>query len=408
KSKTLVPKILALALAGCLFVDNTHATNAKWSSMNYDQVYATGQQATQLSGHVTPSGIGGCAVGVAGMVAAAAGAVACALIPPPTEIACVGSGAMTWFAGLFTTCMTMAAYECNSIGQNFSGDIGDIRCAVAEFIVQNSPPGGVPSDLYMKQIKILAIMCAMLLISGLDSAHAAPSIDRKGGLAGEQTAPSIHRSIDRKGGSAGEQTAPKLHLSDDPKEAWFPRPAILRSDDPSDAYQYSTINISLNITIYIMTFPVIGQRIKLSDDEVRDYFIECRSQDWVMASFRERAFTHMELKDYYKANPHELEKYHAISGAVEMRYGYGHDSIAFNVEHGIITTCLAGTQNGVRLDENLGVGENVMKFAADFPHSKIFTYIQPDDPFSGDECLLGVIKKYRHGYRQEVWLIFVE
>ncbi|KAF8949960.1 hypothetical protein BGZ46_004825, partial [Entomortierella lignicola] len=105
------------------------------------QAQVTGQQASSLSGHAIQSGTGGCAIAVVGMVAAAAGGVACALIPPPGEVACVGSGALTWFGLLFNTCMTTAIYECNSIGQNFGGNTGDVRCAVAKFIVENPPPG---------------------------------------------------------------------------------------------------------------------------------------------------------------------------------------------------------------------------------------------------------------------------
>ncbi|KAF9436977.1 hypothetical protein BGZ76_002380 [Entomortierella beljakovae] len=111
------------------------------------------QQASELSGHASQSGAGGCAVAVVGMVAAAAGAVACAVIPPPGEVACLGSGAMIWFAGLFTNTMTMAIYECNSIGQSFTGHASDLRCAVAEFIMANPPPGGVPSDRQQDEIK---------------------------------------------------------------------------------------------------------------------------------------------------------------------------------------------------------------------------------------------------------------
>ncbi|KAF9145336.1 hypothetical protein BGX20_006947, partial [Mortierella sp. AD010] len=147
KSKMLISKVLALALAGCLFVDNTQATNADWSGMTYNQALATGQQTSQLTGQAITNGAGGCAVAVVGMIAAATGAVACAVIPPPGEVACLGSGAMSWFAGLFSSCMTTAIYECDQIGQSFTGNYHDVRCYAAEWVVHHPPPNGVLTDV---------------------------------------------------------------------------------------------------------------------------------------------------------------------------------------------------------------------------------------------------------------------
>ncbi|GJJ75418.1 hypothetical protein EMPS_07776 [Entomortierella parvispora] len=115
--------------------------------MDYDTATVAGKLVASKTGNdASINGAGGCAVAVVGMIAGAAGVATCVLVPGAAA-ACTASGLIGWFGGLFSVAMTMAAYECDEIGQPFSGNDYAIHCAVAEWVMQHPPPGGVPVDV---------------------------------------------------------------------------------------------------------------------------------------------------------------------------------------------------------------------------------------------------------------------
>ncbi|KAF9089277.1 hypothetical protein BGX27_002524, partial [Mortierella sp. AM989] len=146
---------------------------------------------------------------------------------------------------------------------------------------------------------------------------------------------------------------------------------------------------------------------------------ECYAQAWVVASRAEVSLVWGELKSYYSSNPGALKKYRAISGIVTMDFSYDYvaHSLYFDVQKGIIRSHLIGynivhgvDHRGLGIDEHLGIGENFVKFFADFPHTQLYPAMVPpgQDRYERDKHLLGVLRKNFGQRENPSWRILLE
>ncbi|KAF9928538.1 hypothetical protein BGZ67_006939 [Mortierella alpina] len=151
KSKSAVSTSTVAVIASLMMAVQVHAGDLVWSQMNFEQSYAVGTQVVAMNG-ATVVGLPMCVIASLGLVATAGAAVACALTGPG-EATCAASGAWGWLAASWMALIQVATYECNEVGQDFTGHMFAERCWAAEYIVHHRPPS-VPtsvSSFYRKQ-----------------------------------------------------------------------------------------------------------------------------------------------------------------------------------------------------------------------------------------------------------------
>ncbi|KAF9085362.1 hypothetical protein BGX27_003485 [Mortierella sp. AM989] len=150
---------------------------------------------------------------------------------------------------------------------------------------------------------------------------------------------------------------------------------------------------------------------------LENYFVEeCYAEAWVVDSRAE--VSHRGEKSFYLNHPDALKKYRAVSGIVIMHFSYDYTphSLYFDVREGIIGSHLIGynivhgvDHRDLGIDEHLGVGENFMKFFAEFRHSQLYLAMVPPGPDQfEDEHLLGVIRKHFGERENPSWSVFLE